>query len=40
MLMNNQSIDEARKVIIEALMNSNINQVDKLEFMINMHHFF
>lgn len=37
--MDKNSLDEAFKVCSEAIYNSNINVVDKLELIINLYHF-
>ena len=37
--MQEESIKEARKIIIDHIHNSDINLVDKLELLINLNHF-
>ena len=37
--MKEESIKEARKILIERILNSDINNQDKLELCICMHHF-
>lgn len=37
--MQEESIKEAINVVIDALYNSNINVVDKMELIININHF-
>ena len=37
--MTQESIEQAREMIIDKIYNSNINIVDKLELMININHF-
>lgn len=37
--MKEESIREARKILIERILQSNINNQDKLELAINLHHF-
>jgi hypothetical protein len=35
-----ESIDEARKIVIERISQSNLDQIDKVELLINLHLFF
>ena len=37
--MQNESLEEARKIIITSINNSMINEIDKVELTINLHHF-
>ena len=37
--MQDESLKIARTILIERIINSNINQQDKVELMINLHHF-
>jgi hypothetical protein len=37
--MKEESLDKARKIIIEALLNSNIEETDKIELAMNIMHF-
>ena len=37
--MQKESLNEATKLVVEAIQNSNINVVDKLELLINLSNF-
>lgn len=36
--MKKESLKEARRILIERILNSDINSEDKLEIAINLHH--
>ena len=40
MLRNEESLDEARKILIERILNSKIKREDKIEIAIWIHHIF